>query len=117
MNYNEYSGTYIVRRKIYADPLNSIVDKVREFHEKHTGIRLQIIDDGARGSPFDGKSIVQMLFSGLGAEKGKEVKVAVSGNFSQELLKQCADEIGGIFEFDDGSTKGNPYGMGYYVPP
>jgi phosphotransferase system HPr-like phosphotransfer protein len=57
---------------------------------------LEITITDTNSKNFNGKSIISLVIEGT-FPMGKRVKITSRGNYTQEILKECADRIGNVF--------------------
>lgn len=98
----EYIGCYQKRRRMHSRPLCEVGDESMDIRKEYEGVEEIMIrnhPDTGWGTRFiDSGSIMGLQTNGIGSDGVERIEVSVSGNYSEEILKKCADRIGEIFE-------------------
>jgi hypothetical protein len=92
----EYTRIYPINRRMHITPCAVIVRLAEEFSKKYTGLEISL-ENEFRGEKLDVKSLSSLLF-GLGRN---DVKVSVKGDYSKEILENCAEIFGSFFRARD----------------
>ncbi len=97
----EYIGTYKVRRQMHARPFTDMVNLINGFREPYSemDIRVRNSNDSDKDMlPVNARSIMSLLAGNIGSVKGSSVDIIITGEYSVDELKECANRVGRLFE-------------------